>query len=327
MQAVLISKPGGPEVLRLATRPIPTPGKGELLIKVAYAGVNRADCDQRIRGTSPAAGTDIPGLEVSGEVVAAGPGVTRWKVGDRVCALVNGGAYAEYCIAVEPLALPIPDSFELRQAAALPETLLTAWHNVFMVGRLQHGDWLLVHGGSSGVGTMAIQLGRIHGAKVIATAGSAAKCDYCRQLGADHAVNYHDEDFVSRVREITQGHGADVILDMAQARYARKNLEAVAMDGRIVHLNPGPKYEVDYCAPLAAILTKRACVTGSRLRIASPERKAEIVRQVMERAWPYLGTRLNPVIDSVIPLERAAEAHARMESSVQMGKILLEVCA
>lgn len=325
MNAVLITKPGGPEVLQPSTRPIPEPDAGEVLIKVAYAGVNRADCDQRIRGTTPAAGTDIPGLEVSGVVTKTGKGVARWQTGDRVCALVNGGGYAEYCIAAEPLTLPIPDGFELKQAAALPETLLTAWHNVFMVGRLQPGEWLLVHGGSSGVGTMAIQLARLHGAKVLTTAGSAEKCEFCRKLGADGAINYKEEDFVARVQEITQGHGADVILDMAQAQYARRNLDAVAMDGRIVHLNPGPKYEIEYCAPLAAILTKRACVTGSRLRIASLERKMEIVRQVMERAWPHLGTNINPVIDSVFPLARASEAHARMQSSVQMGKILLHV--
>lgn len=327
MKTVLITEPGGPEVLKPDVRPIPGPKAGEVLIKVAYAGVNRADCDQRIRGTTPAAGTDIPGLEVAGEIAKTGPGVTRWETGDRVCALVNGGAYAEYCIAAEQLTLPIPKGFELKQAAALPETLLTAWHNVFMMGRLQSGEWLLVHGGSSGVGTMAIQLAQLHGARVIVTAGSATKCQFCKELGAEDAINYREEDFVGRVQEITKGHGADVILDMAQARYARKNLDAVAMDGRIVHLNPGAKYEIEYCAPLAAILTKRAIVTGSRLRIASLERKMEIVRQVMEGAWPHLGTKLNPVIDSVIPLERASDAHARMESSVQMGKILLQVLA
>jgi len=325
MNAVLITRAGGPEVLKPHTRPVPQPEAGQVLIKVAFAGVNRADCDQRIRGSAPAAGTDIPGLEVAGEIVLTGPGVTRWKVGDRVCALVNGGGYAQYCIAAEAVTLPLPSGFDLRQAAALPETLLTAWHNVFMVGRLKSGEWLLVHGGSSGVGTMAIQLGCLEGANVIATAGSAAKCNVCVKLGAASAINYREEDFVAAVQRVTEGHGADVILDMAQARYARKNLEAVATDGRIVHLNPGPNYEVEYCAPLALILTKRAIVTGSRLRVSSMERKVEIVRQVMKRVWPHLGTRVRPIIDSVIPLERAAEAHARMESSVQIGKILLEV--
>lgn len=325
MNAVLITRAGGPEVLKSDTRPVPQPEAGQVLIKVAFAGVNRADCDQRIRGSAPAAGTDIPGLEVAGEIVATGPGVTRWKVGDRVCALVNGGGYAQYCIAAEAITLPIPAGFDLKQAAALPETLLTAWHNVFMMGRLKSGEWLLVHGGSSGVGTMAIQLARLQGANVIATAGSAAKCNVCVKLGAASAINYREEDFVAAVQRITEGHGADVILDMVQGRYARKNLEAVATDGRIVHLNPGANYEAEFCAPLALILTKRAIVTGSRLRISSLERKVEIVRQIMERVWPHLGTKVMPIIDSVIPLEQASDAHARMESSVQIGKILLEV--
>jgi putative PIG3 family NAD(P)H quinone oxidoreductase len=324
MRAAIIARPGGPEVLRIESRERPRPAPGELLIGVAFAGVNRADCDQRIRGAPPAAGTDIPGLEVAGEVVETGPGVQRWKTGDRVCALVNGGAYAEYCVASEALTFPIPAGFDLKVAAALPEALLTAWHNVFMVGKLQPGEWLLVHGGSSGVGTIAIQLGRLVGAHVIATAGTAAKCAMCVELGARAAINYREDDFVSAVQRITEEHGADVILDMAQAQYARRNLEALAMDGRVVHLNPGAHYEVEYCAPLALILTKRAVVTGSRLRIASMERKAEIVRQVMERVWPHLGTRVSPIVDSVFPLERAAEAHARMESSAQIGKILLQ---
>jgi putative PIG3 family NAD(P)H quinone oxidoreductase len=325
MNAVLITRAGGPEVLRPDTRPVPQPEAGQVLIKVAFAGVNRADCDQRIRGSAPAAGTDIPGLEVAGEIVATGPGVSRWKVGDRVCALVNGGGYAQYCIASEAITLPIPAGFDLKQAAALPETLLTAWSNLFMTGRLKPGEWLLVHGGSSGVGTMAIQLARLEGARVIATAGSAAKCDVCVKLGAASAINYREQDFVAAVQRITDGHGADVILDMVQGRYARKNLEALATDGRIVHLNPGPNYESEFCAPLGLILTKRAIVTGSRLRISPLSRKVEIVRQVMDRVWPHLGKKVMPVIDSVIPLEQASAAHARMESSAQIGKILLEV--
>lgn len=325
MTAISITRAGGPEVLKPDTVPVPQPEAQQVLIEIAFAGVNRADCDQRIRGSAPVAGTGIPGLEVAGAIVATGPGVTRWKVGDRVCALVNGGGYAQYCVAAEPVTMPIPAGFDLKQAAALPETLLTAWHNVFMMGRLKPGEWLLVHGGSSGVGTMAIQLARLAGAKVIATAGSAAKCNVCVKLGAAGAVNYREEDFVPAVQRITEGHGADVILDMVQARYARKNLEAVATDGRIVHLNPGPHYEAEFCAPLALIMTKRAIVTGSRLRISSLERKVEIVRQVMERVWPHLGTGVTPIIDSVFPLEQASDAHACMESGEQIGKILLEV--
>ena len=325
MTAISITRAGGPEVLQLTDRPVPQPGPGAVLIKVAFAGVNRHDCGQRTRGFGPPGATDIPGLEAAGEVVATGAGVTRWKPGDRVCALVNGGAYAQYCIAAEPVTMPIPSGFDLKLAAGLPETLFTAWLNVFMLGRLKAGEWLLVHGGSSGVGTMAIQLARLEGANVIATAGSAAKCDACVKLGAAGAINYREEDFVAAVQRITDGHGADVILDMVQARYARKNLEALATDGRIVHLNPGANYEVEFCAPLALIMTKRAVVTGSRLRISPLSRKVEIVRQIMDRVWPHLGTRVVPVIDSVIALERASDAHARMESSVHIGKILLEV--
>ena len=325
MNAVSITRAGGPEVLKLDIRPIPQPEAGEVLIKVAFAGVNRADCDQRIRGSAPAGGTDIPGLEVAGEIVATGPGVTRWKAGERVCALVNGGGYAQYCVTAEPITLPIPAGFDLKQAAALPEALFTAWHNVFMVGRLRSGEWLLVHGGSSGVGTMAIQLARLEGANVIATAGSAAKCNVCLKLGAAAAINYREEDFVAGVQRITDGHGADVVLDMVQGVYARKNLEALATDGRIVHLSPGPNYEAEFCAPLALILTKRAIVTGSRLRVSPLSRKVEIAHQIMERVWPHLGTKVMPIIDSVFPLAQASDAHARMESSVQIGKILLEV--
>ena len=323
MKAVLITRAGGPEVLKPATRPVPQPEPGHVLIRVAFAGVNRADCDQRIRGSAPAAGTDIPGLEVAGEIVATGPGVMRWKVGNRVCALVNGGGYAQYCIAAEPMTLPIPGGFDLKQAAALPETLLTAWHNVFMMGRLTAGEWLLVHGGSSGVGTMAIQLARLEGARVVATAGNAAKCDVCVKLGAASAINYREEDFVAGVKRATAAHGADVILDMVGGSYAKRNLEALATDGRLVHLSSGDGAE--FCVPVAAIMAKRACVTGSQLRVSALALKIEIVRQITARVWPHLGTKITPVIDSVLPLAQAADAHARMESSVHIGKILLEV--
>lgn len=321
MTAISIIRAGGPEVLQPVPRPAPKPETGQVLIKVAYAGINRHDCEQRSRGFGPAGATDIPGLEVAGEVVATGAGVTRWKTGDRVCALVNGGGYAEYCIAAEPLTLPIPAGFDLKQAAALPEALFTAWLNVFMLGRLESGEWLLVHGGSSGVGSMAIQLARLKGAHVITTVGSRAKATACTQIGAASAINYREQDFVASVKEITHGHGADVILDMVGGTYAKRNLEALAVDGRLVHISSGGS---EFCVPLAAIMAKRATVTGSGLRSSALSMKIEIVRQVTDRVWPHLGTRVTPIIDSVVALAQASAAHARMESSVHIGKILLE---
>jgi putative PIG3 family NAD(P)H quinone oxidoreductase len=323
MTAINITGPGGPEVLRPGERPVPRPGAAQVLIKVAYAGINRHDCGQRRRGHAPAGATDIPGLEVAGEVVEVGAGVTRWKPGDRVCALVNGGGYAQYCVAEEPIALPVPAGFDLTQAAALPETFFTAWFNVFIIGGLAGGEWLLVHGGSSGVGTTAIQLGKMQGARVLATAGSAAKCEACVGLGATKAINYREQDFVAAVKEATGGHGADVILDMAGTAYATRNLDALALDGRIVHVSGGDG--AVYSAPLSAIMAKRARVTGSQLRASSLQNKTEIARQLLKRVWPQLGKTITPVLDSVLPLERAGEAHARMESSAHIGKILLEV--
>ena len=293
-----------------------------MLIKVAYAGINRHDCGQRMRGSGPAGATDIPGLEVSGEVAATGAGVTRWKAGDRVCALVNGGGYAQYCIAAEPVTMPIPAEFDLKLAAGLPEALFTAWLNVFMLGRLKAGEWLLVHGGSSGVGSMAIQLARLEGANVVTTVGNAAKAEVCMKLGAKSAINYREQDFVAGVKEVTEGHGADVILDMVGGTYAKRNLEALALDGRVVHLSSG---SAEYCVPVAAIMAKRAVVTGSGLRGSEMSKKKEIVAQVTERVWPHLGTKVTPIIDSTFPLEKAADAHARMETSAHIGKILLQV--
>jgi putative PIG3 family NAD(P)H quinone oxidoreductase len=324
MTAISIARAGGPEVLQPVTRPVPEPKAGEVLIKVAFAGINRHDCGQRRRGFGPPGATDIPGLEVAGEVVATGAGVTRWKPGDRVCALVNGGGYAQYCIAVEAITLPVPAGFDLKQAASLPEALFTAWLNVFMLGRLKAGEWLLVHGGSSGVGTTAIQLARLEGASVVATAGSAAKCDACVKLGASSAINYREHDFVAGVEQATGGHGADVILDMAAGAYATRNLAALATGGRLVHLSGGDGAE--FCAPLSAVMAKRAIVTGSQLRASPLALKIEIARQLLDRVWPHLGSAVTPIIDSVVPLERASNAHARMESSVHIGKILLEVC-
>ena len=322
MTAIEITRAGGPEVLQPTTRPVPTPEADQVLIEVAYAGINRHDCGQRARGHGPADATDIPGLEVSGEIVATGPGVTRWKAGDRACALVNGGGYAQYCIANAATTLPIPAGFDMKLAASLPEALMTAWFNVFMLGHLKAGEWLLVHGGSSGVGSTAIQLAKLEGAKVVTTVGNAAKAEACRKLGADHVINYREQDFVAEVKAATAGHGADVILDMVGGAYAKRNLEALAMDGRVVHLVSGSN--VDFSVPVGAIMQKRAIVTGSQLRASAQPVKKEIVRQITERVWPPLGTKVTPIIDSVMPLAQAADAHARMESSVHIGKILLD---
>jgi putative PIG3 family NAD(P)H quinone oxidoreductase len=322
MRAIEITQPGGPEVLKLTQRPVPQPAAGQVLIKVAYAGINRHDCGQRKRGHGPKGATDIPGLEVAGEVVAVGAGVVRWKPGDKVCALVNGGGYAEYCIALQEVTLPIPAGFDMKLAAGLLETLMTAWMNVFILGGLKSGQWLLVHGGSSGVGSIAIQLGRLIGANVVTTAGNAAKCAFCLKIGAQAAINYRELDFVAEVMKVTGGAGANVILDMAGAQYARRNLEALAMDGYVVHVSSGAK---DYAVPLSAIMGKRARITGSGLRQSAVTVKAEIVRQLNERVWPHLGDKVRPYIDSTFPLARACDAHARMETSEHIGKIMLEI--
>ncbi len=323
MNAITIARAGGPEVLEPVTRPVPQPAAGQVLIKVAFAGINRHDCGQRIRGFGPPGATDIPGLEVAGEVVAVGAGVTRFKTGDAVCALTNGGGYAQYCIALQEVTLPIPERFDLKLAAALPEGLFTAWLNVFMLGRLKGGEWLLVHGGSSGVGTLAIQLARLADARVVATAGNAAKCDICVKLGAAKAINYRDEDFVAATQAATEQHGADVILDMVGGKYAKRNIDSLAIDGRLVHLSGGDGTE--FSVPVTAIMAKRAIVTGSQLRVSPLTLKIEIVRQVMARVWPHLGTKVTPLIDSIMPLADAAGAHARMETSAHIGKILLEI--
>ena len=323
MTAISLAAAGGPEVLKPESRPVPRPDAGQVLIKVHYAGINRHDCSQRKRGYGPKGATDIPGLEVAGEIVAVGPDVTKWKIGDRACALVNGGGYAQYCIALEPLLLPIPAGYDLKQAACLPEAMFTAWFNVFTLGRLTKGEWLLVHGGSSGVGTIAIQLGRLEGASVITTAGSQAKCEACLKLGANHAVNYREADFVSAVKAATGERGVDVILDMVGGAYAKRNLESLAPDGRLVHIASGGPLE--FCTPISAIATKRAVVTASQMRPLPLEMKKGVARDLLERVWPHLGSRINPVLDSVYPLAQAAQSHARMESSQHIGKILLEV--
>jgi NADPH2:quinone reductase len=325
MIAIAIRAPGGPEVLVPEPHPLPQPGDGEVLVKVAAAGVNRPDVMQRQGLYPPPKGaTDIPGLEIAGEVVALGAGVRRWKVGDKVMALVVGGGYAEYCLAHESHCLPVPASLSMIEAAAIPETFFTVWHNTFERGGLKAGETLLVHGGSSGIGTAAIQLAREFGARVITTAGSPEKCEFCRKLGADPAINYKSEDFVAVTKAATGGHGADVILDMVGGDYIARNYEAAAVEGRVVQIafQGSPKATVNF----HRIMLKRLHHTGSTLRARSIPDKAAIARAVEEHVLPLIAAgRVKPVIDSTFPLAQAAAAHARMETSAHMGKIVLIV--
>jgi NADPH2:quinone reductase len=325
MTAIAIRAPGGPEMLVPEPRPVPQPGDGEVLVKVAAAGVNRPDVMQRKGLYPPPPGApDIPGLEIAGEVVALGAGVTRWKVGDKVMALVVGGGYAEYCLAYEGHCLPVPASLSMIEAAAIPETFLTVWHNTFERGGLKAGETLLVHGGSSGIGTAAIQLARAFGARVITTAGSPEKCEACRKLGADPAINYKTEDFVAVTKAATGGHGADVILDMVGGDYIARNYEAAAVEGRVVQIafQGSPKATVDF----RRIMLKRLHHTGSTLRARSVADKAAIAHAVEEHVLPLIAAgRVKPVIDSTFPLEQASAAHARMETSAHIGKIVLVV--
>jgi NADPH2:quinone reductase len=325
MTAIAIRAPGGPDVLVPETRPVPAPGAGEILVKVAAAGVNRPDVMQR-RGLypPPAGTTDIPGLEVAGSVVACGDGVTRWKAGDQVAALVIGGGYAEYCVAVEGHALPIPQGVAAAEAAAIPETFFTVWHNVFERGGLAQGETLLVHGGSSGIGTTAIQIAKSFGARVIVTAGSAEKCEACRKLGADVAIDYKTEDFVAAVKQATGGKGANVILDMVGGDYIERNYEAAAVEGRIVQIafQASPKATVNFMR----IMLKRLHHTGSTLRSRANADKTAIARAIETQVGPLVATgKVRPVMDKTFPLTEAAAAHARMESSQHIGKIVLTV--
>lgn len=325
MTAIAIKTPGGPEVLVPEERGVPKSGAGEILVKVAAAGVNRPDVMQRKGLYPPPPGApDIPGLEIAGEVVALGDGVTRWKVGDHVMALVIGGGYAEFCLAHESHALAIPQGFSMQEAAAIPETLLTVWHNVFERGALKSGETLLVHGGSSGIGTIAIQIAKAFGARVIVTAGSAEKCEACRKLGADVAIDYKTQDFVALTKEATGDKGADVILDMVGGDYIERNYEAAAVEGRIVQIafQGSPKANVDF----RRIMLKRLHHTGSTLRSRSVPEKGAIARAVAEKVGPLMAAgRVRPVMDSSFPLKDAAAAHARMESSAHIGKIVLAV--
>jgi NADPH2:quinone reductase len=325
MTVVAISKPGGPEVLVPETRSLPAPGPDEILIKVHAAGVNRPDVAQRSGSYPPPPGaSDLPGLEVAGEVVALGAGATKHKVGDRVMSLVAGGGYAQYCIAQDAQAMAVPQALSMIEAGAIPETLMTVWHNVFERGTLQPGETLLIHGGSSGIGTMAIQLAKAFGAKVIVTVGSQEKADACLKLGADRAINYKAEDFVAEVKAATSGAGANVILDMVGGDYIERNYDAAAIDGRVVQIAflGGPKATVNF----ARLMVKRLHHTGSTLRPRSNADKAAMVRAIEAKVMPLLRERrVKPLMDSTFPLEKAADAHRRMESSEHIGKIVLTV--
>ena len=324
MTAIGIKAPGGPEVLVPEQRPVPTPGEGEILVKVAAAGVNRPDVMQRQGLYPPPPGApDIPGLEIAGEIAALGAGVKRWEVGDRVMALVSGGGYAEYCLAHASHTLPV-STLPMVDAAAVPETFLTVWHNVFERGGLKQGETLLVHGGSSGIGTTAIQLAKAFGAKVFVTAGSEDKCEACRTLGVDLAVNYKTEDFVAACKAATGDKGVNVILDMVGGDYIGRNYEAAAVEGRIVQIafQGSPKATVDF----RRIMLKRLHHTGSTLRSRSVADKAAIARAVEDNVLPMLASgAVKPIIYKTFPLGQAGQAHALMESSAHIGKIVLTV--
>jgi NADPH2:quinone reductase len=325
MTAVVIDGKGGPEVLVTRDVAVPRPGEGQILVKVAAAGVNRPDVQQRLGAYPPPAGhSPLPGLEVSGEVAAVGANVARWKVGDKVCALVNGGGYAPYCIAEDVQTLPVPAGLSTVDAAGLPETIFTVWNNVFDRGRLAAGEWFLVHGGSSGIGTCAIQMAKGFGARVMATAGSAEKVASCKSLGADVGIDYRTQDFVKEVKAATAGHGADVILDMVGGAYTERNIVAAAEDGRIVQIATlgGAEAKIN----VARLMVKRVTLTGSTLRPRDRAVKGRWAQEIEQRVWPLVESgRLKVVVDSTFPLAQAAEAHRRMETSQHIGKIVLVV--
>ena len=325
MMAIGMTAPGAPEVLQPQQRPVPQPGPGELLVKLAYAGVNRPDVLQRQGGYPPPPGaSDIPGLELAGTVVAAGEGTGRFRPGDLVCALVAGGGYAEFAAVHESNALPVPAGFTLEEAAALPETYFTVWSNVFERAGLKSGETILIHGGTSGIGTTAIQLAKAFGATVIATAGSDDKCAACRTLGADHAINYRTEDFVTVAKAATGGKGVNVILDMVGGEYVQRNYDVAATDGRIVQIAflKGAKVQIDF----TRLMLKRLTHTGSTLRSRPVADKALLAAALEEKVWPLLAQgRCKPVIHTIFPLAEAAKAHALMESSAHIGKIMLKV--
>ncbi|SFI79565.1 putative NAD(P)H quinone oxidoreductase, PIG3 family [Phyllobacterium sp. CL33Tsu] len=325
MTAIEITQPGGPLVLKAGKRGVPEPGPGELLIEVKAAGVNRPDVLQRQGHYPPPAGaSDIPGLEIAGDIVAVGANVTRFRIGERVTALVAGGGYAEFCSVHETNALPIPAGYGYIEAAAIPETYFTIWHNVFQRGALKEGETFLVHGGSSGIGTTAIQLAHAFGASVMTTVGSQEKRETCLKLGASHAINYREEDFVKAVKDATEGKGANLILDMVGGDYIERNYEAAALDGRIVQIAflHGAKATSD----ISKLMVKRLTHTGSTLRNRPVEFKAGIARALETKVWPLLvERRVAPVIDMVYPLHEAWRAHERMEDGHHIGKIVLDV--
>lgn len=327
MRAVEIRQPGGPEVLVPVSRPIPQPGNGCLLIRVHAAGVNRPDILQR-RGLypPPRGASDIPGLEIAGEVIGLGGGTERYKLGDKVCALLPGGGYAEFCTVHESNALPVPDGLSMVQAGAVPETFFTVWTNLFQRAGLQAGETVLIHGGASGIGTTATMLAKAFGAMVIVTVGSEEKRNACLRLGADFAINYRNEDFVEQTREFTGGKGADVIVDIIAGDYVERNYRAAAMNGRIaqVGVQNGPATNLN----LMIMLHKRLTHAGSTLRSRTVEEKAQIARELEQYVWPLIEQRkVTPMIFGVFPLEEAGAAHALMESGEHLGKIVLSVCS
>ncbi len=327
MTAVSIVTPGGPEVLVSGPMPVPQPGPDQVLIKVAAAGVNRPDVLQRTGSyPAPKGHSELPGLEVSGHVAALGAGASRFKIGEAVMALVNGGGYAEYCVAEEGSTLPVPAGLSLIEAAGVPETFFTVWHNVFERGQLKSGEWFLIHGGSSGIGVTAIQLAKAFGAKVIATAGSDEKCAACMTLGADHVVNYANADFTEVVKTVTGGRGVDVILDMVGGDYVERNIRSCADDGRIVNIayQKGSKVSLD----LIRVMLKRLTLTGSTLRIRTSDVKARIAREVEAKLLALLASgQVRVVMDQTFPLAQAADAHRRIESGSHIGKIVLTIGA
>lgn len=325
MIAIQIPKPGGPEVLHVVDRPMPEPRDDEILIKTEAAGVNRPDVMQRQgRYPPPPGASDIPGLEIAGDVVATGQQVTSVRPGDRVCALVTGGGYAEYCLANESLCLPVPENFSYIEAAAVPETFFTVWSNVFDRACIQPGETLLVHGGSGGIGTTAIQLAKAFGIQVLVTAGSEAKCQFCLELGCDWAINYRERDFVAEVAGVTNGKGVDVILDMIGGDYFPRNLKCMAEDARLVQIavQQGPKAEIN----LLPIMLKRLTITGSTLRARDVSFKAAIAAKLKTKVWPFFDSgRIKPIVHQTFSLTEAAKAHVLMESSQHIGKIILTV--
>ncbi|MXO91384.1 NAD(P)H-quinone oxidoreductase [Pontixanthobacter aquaemixtae] len=325
MQAAGFDEPGGPQVLRLETLPVPSPAKDEVLIRVAYAGVNRPDVIQRMGHYPPPAGASpIPGLEIAGEIVACGAELSQDTVGQNVCALVTGGGYSEYCVAKMAHCLPVPDGLPLAQAAALPETLFTVWHNVFERGWASEGETLLVHGGTSGIGTMAIKLGKLFGLTVIVTCGDDAKCEAATKIGADHAINYKTADFVEEVKCITGGAGVELVLDMVSGDYVPRNLACLGEDGRHVTIAVlgGMKAELN----MAQIMARRLTLTGSTLRARPDEFKALLCDEIYQIAWPHVEDgSLRPEMDQIFPLAQAAAAHAHMEDGGHIGKIVLEM--